>query len=103
MIGCIKVCFVIRYTDIMTLIRHKFERFIKEHCKICKGFVTLDDLHCAFLDFCTSEGETVEWVNDNVAMERDLTLKLSVEFGGTRKGTKGYVIVAGIQLVTYPC
>lgn len=59
-------------------------------------------LHTAFMDFCITQGETPEWVSNNVTCYRGSTMNLLKESGGLCRGTYGDRIIVGIELVTYP-
>lgn len=81
-----------------------FHKFIQQNCEIRNGaWIQLDVLHCAFLDFCLINGQSVDWVNQYIALDKGITLSLSAKEGGLRKGTKSdCIIVTGIGLVSYP-
>ena len=81
-----------------------FTSFIERHCRKTIGvYVHLDTLHAAFMDYCIGAGHDAKWVNAYVALKcHTITLPLSLAVGGMRKGTKGNVIISGIELVSYP-
>jgi hypothetical protein len=60
-------------------------------------------LHLAFMDYCLGAGHDAQWVNVHGATNcHTVTLPLSLGAGGMRKGSKGTVIISGIELVSYP-
>ena len=81
-----------------------FGEFVNAHCRLRQGaWVELTMLHVAFADFCVLRGAGVEWVNENVCTLKSQTLSLAVKHGGIRKGSKvDCVVIAGVELVTYP-
>ena len=81
-----------------------FSDFHRKHCGNGAGaYVLLETLHAAFMDYCLSAGHDRKWVNDFVALNHlRVTLPLALAAGGERRGSRGTVVVSGLELVSYP-
>lgn len=79
-----------------------FKAFLADCCEEAEfGWVQLDVLHCAFLDYMVAMGKDTKWVVQMVGSYPAKTVALAVELGCIRRGTPSCCMVKGIRLVKY--